>query len=132
MDSLKSLLKVCKKGVIKLNRAERKRLEREQEKQKNVYVFNEYQYKQKIEELRNELKLDIIQQLWGSMIVSLRDEFGWFSGKYGVKRIHRFIDRFNENMAHIDDGNVALDDFNKWCEDEGISYQVKKMAKGER
>lgn len=113
-----------------MNRADRKRFEREQEKQKKVHVFNEYQYKQKIEELRNELKLDIIQQLWGSMIVSLRDEFGWFRGKYGVKRIHRFIDRFNENMVHIDEGNVALDDFNKWCEDEGISYEVRKMANG--
>lgn len=116
-----------------MNRVERKRAEREEEKQKKVYIFNEHQYKQKIEELRNELKLDIIQQLWGSMIVSLRDEFKMFSNeRYGVRRIHRFIDRFNENMAHIDDGNVALNDFNKWCEEEGISYQVRKMAKGDK
>ena len=111
-----------------MNRAERKRQEREIAKQKNVYVFNEHDYRKKLATMKEDLKIDIVQQLWGVMLVSLRDEFGWFSNKnYGTKRINRFIDRFNENMGHIGEGNVALQDFNEWCQEEGIGYEVRKM-----
>lgn len=107
-----------------MSRSDLRRNQRELEKQKNVYVFNEHQYKQKIEELRNDLKLDIIQQLFGAIIISLHDEFG-----FGPKCVNKFIDKFNSNMDCINNGNVSLDDFNNWCNENDIQYQVKKMVK---
>jgi hypothetical protein len=86
-----------------------------------------------LQKQRESMRLEIIQQLFGVVMVSLRDEFGWFQNeKYGVERINRFLDRFNENMEHEGEGNVALNDFNDWCKENNINYEVKKMAKGER
>lgn len=82
---------------------------------------------------REEMRLDIIRQLFGVVIVSLKDEFKIFQNeKYGSKRINRFIDRFNDNMLENEEGNVSLKDFEDWCKENNINYQVKKMAKGER
>jgi hypothetical protein len=79
---------------------------------------------------RKQMRLEIIQQIFGVVIVSLRDEFGWFQNEeYGIDRIHRFIDRFNENMEYENEGNVKLDDFNEWCKENNINYEVKKMEK---
>jgi hypothetical protein len=84
-----------------------------------------------LEKQRAEMRLEIIQQIFGVVMVSLRDEFGWFQNQeHGIDRLHRFIDRFNENMSYENDGNVKLDDFNEWCKENNIQYQVRKMAKG--
>lgn len=84
-----------------------------------------------LQKQREEMRLEIIQQIFGVVIVSLRDEFGWFQNEeHGIDRIHRFIDRFNENMDCENEGNVKLDDFNDWCKENNINYEVRKMAKG--
>ncbi len=113
-----------------MNRAERKRAEREAEKEKKVYIYNEKQMNATLDEKKKYIKLEIIQELFGVMMVSLRDEFGWFSNKlHGKNRINRFITRFNENMAFIDAGETKLKDYNEWCEENNIRYEVRKMAK---
>lgn len=83
-----------------------------------------------IQNKREEMRLEIIQQLWGVIIVSLRDEFQFFKNeKHGVNRINRFIDRFNENMLCKEEQNIDLEDFNKWCEENNIKFQVREMTK---
>ena len=114
-----------------MTRAEIRREQREQMKSNKTYMYNEKQVDAIIAAKKEELKLDIIQELFGAMMVSLRDEFGWFSSeKHGKKRIDRFIDRFNENMQFIEDGETKLQDYNEWCEENNIRYQVRKMTKG--
>jgi hypothetical protein len=32
-------------------------------------------------------------------------------------------------MDYENEGNVKLDDFNEWCKENNIQYQVRKMTK---
>jgi hypothetical protein len=112
-----------------MNRSERKREERAIKKQKNTYVFNEHAYQKELEKVRGEMNREIIRKLFGVIMVSLRDEFKWFRNeKYGQKRIDRFIDRFNDNMEAEEQGYTKLNDYNQWCEENGIMYEIKKIG----
>ena len=114
-----------------MNRSDKKRAEREAKKLNNVYFYNEKQVNEIIAAKKEELNLEIIQKLFGVLMVSLQDEFGWFSSeKFGKKRIDRFITRFNENMSHIEAGDIKLADYDEWCEENNIKYEVKKMSEG--
>ena len=58
---------------------------------------------------KEQMKVDIINQLFGLMLMSVHDEFGWFSSeKFGKKRIDRLVDRFNSNFDAIEKGYLKL------------------------
>ncbi len=84
-----------------------------------------------LQKQREQMRREIIREMFGVIMISLRDEFGWFkSEKHGTNRVHRFIDRFNENMEYNKEGIAKLKDFNDWCKENDIDYEVRKLSKG--
>ena len=114
-----------------MNRADRKREERESKKLNNTYFYNEKQVNEIMAAKKVELTQELVAKVFGVIMISMRDEFGWFSSeKHGTKRIHRFIDRFNENMTFVNNDETKLEDYNEWCEENNILYEVKRMSEG--
>lgn len=114
-----------------MNRADRKREERESKKLNNTYLYNEKQVNDIMASKKVELTQELVTKVFGVIMISMRDEFGWFSSeKHGTKRINRFIDRFNENMTFVNNDDTKLEDYNEWCRENNILYEVKRMSEG--
>ena len=72
---------------------------------------------------RLKMKADIIDQIFGVMFMSLHDEFKWFSNdNYGPGRINRIMNRFSTNLEYVDNGEISLEECNKWCVGKGIKF----------
>jgi hypothetical protein len=106
-----------------MTRVERKNQERIKKKQKKTHVVSDAIYRQKMEDM----KIEIIQELFGVVMVSLTQEFGWFSGKFRTRRLDRFLDRFILNMDAHARGENTLEEFNRQCEEFGVKHEVKSM-----
>ena len=80
-----------------------------------------------IQIVEQQTKKASIEAFMGAIILSLHDEFAWFSNdKHGSKRLNRFLDRFNNQFECISKGTVSVDDFNKFCMDKGINYMIEQ------
>ena len=110
-----------------MTRTERKNQERAKKKETKTHVVSDAIYKQKMEDMKIDMKIDIIQELFGVVMVSLSQEFGWFAGKYRTQRLGRFLDRFALNMEAHARGENTLADFDRACAEYGVKYEVKAM-----
>lgn len=111
--------------VIKLNRAERRRLQREQQKAP-VYCINQKQLSNlvrdevnsRLEEIKNEAINKTIQAYTAAWVISLHDEF-----QFGHKRLQRILKKVENQFECITAETVTVEDLVNWCKEYGVEIK---------
>lgn len=112
-------------GVIKLNRAERRRLQRETAKDP-TYNINQKQLSNlvhdKIEDRLGEIQSEAISKTirayTAAWVISLHDEFN-----FGHKRLQRILDKVQNQFECVTAETVTIEDLVNWCEEYGIEIK---------
>jgi hypothetical protein len=102
-----------------VNRAERKRLERDEVKKKATYTISRQDYetlltrhKMQIEATKQATKEIVTESLLSALIISLKYEFG-----FGRKRMQKVTDEINNQLNLIHDKIVEHEDMIKLAEE---------------
>lgn len=103
-----------------MNRAERRRLKKEQEKKEPVYNIKQSNLKQMKSEATNEAVSVAFKLMIGIPTMVLHDKYGWG----GKKRLPEFAEHVLDLYDSFDKGFITLDDIEKCIEDEtGVKLQ---------
>ena len=108
-----------------MNRAERRRLQREQQKaptyninQKQLSNLVHDEVKDRLEELRNEAISKTIRAYTAAWVISLHDEFN-----FGHKRLQRVLDKVQNQFECVTAETVTVEDLVDWCKEYGIEIK---------
>ncbi len=108
-----------------MNRAERRRLQREQQKAP-TYNINKKQLSNlvrdevssRLEEIRNEAISKTVQAYTAAWVISLHDEF-----QFGHKRLQRILNKVENQFESVMAGTVTVEDLVNWCKEYGIEIK---------
>ena len=109
---------------IKMNRAARRRKQKELEKVKKPPTYNLSQAQLQaiiMEDLRkaqHDAMNYAVKGLTAAFVISLHDEF-----EFGPKRLQRLLDKANLQFECIDAGTVTVEDLIEWCKDYGVNIK---------
>lgn len=96
-----------------MNRAEKRRLERDANKSQKVYTLTQAQ----IDEIKRDISIQSTKRAFHIMLafplMAMRDEFG-----FGKKRLQRIIDRILETYDAYEEKYITLEDLHTAIEDE--------------
>ena len=102
-----------------MNRAERRRLKREKDKNDVTYNSKYGELKSHVDTMvdkkKDEFIADAALNVVAGTLLTLHDEFG-----FGEKRIKKFMDNFNELYDSITKGYLSLED----VKEELLKYNV--------
>lgn len=108
-----------------MNRAERRRLQREQQKaptyninQKQLSNLIRDEVNSRLEEIRNEAIIETAQAYTAAWIISLHDEF-----QFGHKRLQRILKRVDNQFECVIAETVTVEDLVNWCKEYGIEIK---------
>lgn len=111
--------------VIKLNRAERRRLQKEAAKaptynvnQKQLSDLVHNKVEDRLEEIRSEAISKTVQAYTAAWIISLYDEFN-----FGHKRLQRVLNKVENQFECVTAGTVTIEDLVNWCKEYGIEIK---------
>lgn len=111
--------------VIKLNRAERRRLQREQKKaptyninQKQLSNLIHDEVNNRLKEIRNEAINKTIQAYTAAWVISLHDEF-----QFGHKRLQKILNKVENQFECVTAKTVTVEDLVNWCNEYGIEIK---------
>lgn len=108
-----------------MNRAERRRLQREAAKAP-TYNVNQKQLSNlirdgvndRLEEIRNETISKTVQAYTAAWVISLHDEFN-----FGHKRLQRVLDKVQNQFECVTAETVTVEDLVNWCKEYGIEIK---------
>lgn len=111
--------------VIKLNRAERRRLKKEAAKAP-TYNVNQKQLSNlihdgvndRLKEIRNETINKTIQAYTAAWVISLHDEFN-----FGHKRLQRVLNKVENQFECVTAETITIEDLVNWCKEYGIEIK---------
>jgi FAD synthase len=76
-----------------------------------------------VEKIKREALRMAVGDLTAAFVMSLHDEFDWFSNKqHGKARIEKLLTRVSKNFECINQGLITVEDIKAWCEEVGIDY----------
>ena len=111
--------------VIKLNRAERRRLQREQQKaptyninQKQLSNLVHDKVEDRLEEIRSEAINKTVKAYTAAWVISLHDEFN-----FGHKRLQKTLDKVQNQFECVTAETVTVEDLGDWCKEYGIEIK---------
>ena len=108
-----------------MNRAERRRLQREAAKAP-TYNVNQKQLSNlirdgvndRLEEIRNETISKTVQAYTAAWVISLHDEFN-----FGHKRLQRVLSKVENQFECVTAETVTVEDLVNWCKEYGIEIK---------
>lgn len=108
-----------------MNRAERRRLQREQQKaptyninQKQLSNLVHDKVEDRLEEIRSEAINKTVQAYTVAWVISLHDEFN-----FGNKRLQRVLDKVQNQFECVTAETVTVEDLANWCKEYGIEME---------
>lgn len=112
-----------------MNRAARRRKQKELEKVKKPPTYNlsqaqlkaivDKEVQERLEEVKHLAINETIKGLTAAFIISLSDEFG-----FGIKRMSRLLDKVQNQFECIEAGTVELEDLIEWVLEFGIDIKA--------
>lgn len=108
-----------------MNRAERRRLERDAGKKEKVYTLTQAQIDQMKKEVSMEATKKAFLMMMGFPLLTLRDKFG-----FGKERLNRFMEKMLDLYEAYEMDYVDLDDLNDTIMKEtGVTLIKKREGK---
>lgn len=108
-----------------MNRAERRRLQKEQQKaptyninQKQLSDLVRNEVESRLEEIRNEAISKTVQAYTAAWVISLHDEFN-----FGHKRLQRILNKVENQFECVTAETVTVEDLVDWCKEYGIEIK---------
>jgi len=119
-------------GFGQMNRQEKRRIERQNEKKEKMFYMTEKQHQIKAYELlqkyMEDLKLENIKStlklLFPIIALSLHDKFG-----FGEKRINKIIDKIKLQFDCINSNHLSFEDLKNECEKFNIKFDWNILEK---
>ena len=108
-----------------LSRAERRRLERNQENQTKTYTLTQAQLDEKLKAVEMEATKKAFLMMMGFPLLTLRDKFG-----FGKERLNRFMDKMMDLYEAYEMDYVDLADLERTImEETGVTLLKKREGK---
>lgn len=119
-------------GYGQMNRQEKRRIDRQNEKKEKMFYMTEKQHQLKayehlqkyIEDLKVENIKHTLKLLFPMIALSLHDEFG-----FGEKRVNKILDKIKLQFDCINSKHVTFEDLKNECEKFNIKFDWDILEK---